>query len=298
MPLPKRSAMSARPRICAAVEPPDRQHDADIVKARAASGGWTPIWPCFAPARAARTASSGRRAGVNPSSVLDRRHEFLDAPASSTYLSRALLRSVRSPCAMKTRTTATATGTHSCGRQQHAGVAGEIAVAGDAAELHAEIDARATPAPAADRDRGKADIVGVLQHADPAAAVEGDVELARQAVQLAVIEDVVMQRARERPRVDQLLRIDAGGRAAGDVADIVGAGAARGEAEILQRRQHVEHALRRRSRGSADWRASSHRHSRRRNARRYRRCREADARSRMPLGMRSRHMKAFCAGAT
>ena len=32
VPLPCRSAMSARPRICAAVEPPDRQRDADIAK--------------------------------------------------------------------------------------------------------------------------------------------------------------------------------------------------------------------------------------------------------------------------
>ena len=45
-----------------------------------------------------------------------------------------------------------------------------------------------------------------------AAAVEGDVELARQAVERAVVEDVVVPVAGVGPGVDQLLRIDAGGR--------------------------------------------------------------------------------------
>ncbi len=53
-----------------------------------------------------------------------------------------------------------------------------------------------------------------------------------------------MQFAGERARVDQLLRIDARGGAAGDVADVVGAGAARGEAEILHPVQHVERVRR------------------------------------------------------
>ena len=55
-----------------------------------------------------------------------------------------------------------------------------------------------------------------------------------------MVQNVVVQLAGERPRVDQLLRVDAGGGAAGDVADVVGARAARGEAEILHPRQHVE----------------------------------------------------------
>ena len=40
------------------------------------------------------------------------------------------------------------------------------------------------------------------------------------------VEDVMVPRAGVGPRVDQLLRIDAGGRRAGDVADVVGTGAA------------------------------------------------------------------------
>ena len=84
----------------------------------------------------------------------------------------------------------------------------------------------------------EADVVGVLQHGDGAGAVEGDVEFARQAVERAVVENVKMPFARVGSRVDQLLRIDACGRRAGDVADVVGAGAARAQTEILDRLDH------------------------------------------------------------
>ena len=47
-----------------------------------------------------------------------------------------------------------------------------------------------------------------------------------------------MPLARERARVDLFLWINAGGRRAGDVADIVGAGAARAQAEILNGLDH------------------------------------------------------------
>ena len=126
------------------------------------------------------------------------------------------------------------------GLQQDAGLEGEIEMAGDAAELQAEVNARLEPGAAGDLARHEADVVGVLEHRHAPAAVEGDVELARQAVHLAVIEDVVVHGAAERPRVVDFLRVDAGGRAAGDVADIVGARAARGEAQRLHRQQHVD----------------------------------------------------------
>ena len=71
-----------------------------------------------------------------------------------------------------------------------------------------------------------------------------DVELARKAVERAVVEDVEVPLARVRPRVDQFLRIDAGRRRAGDVADIVGAGAARAQAEVLDRLDHGDGVLR------------------------------------------------------
>jgi len=49
--------------------------------------------------------------------------------------------------------------------------------------------------------------------------------------------------AAERPRVVELLRIDARGRAAGDVADVVCTGAARGEPEFLHGEQQVDGML-------------------------------------------------------
>ena len=66
-----------------------------------------------------------------------------------------------------------------------------------------------------------------------ARAVEGNIELARQAVERALIEDVEVPFPRVRTGVDQLLRVDAGGRCAGDVADVVGAGAARTQPQVL-----------------------------------------------------------------
>ena len=130
------------------------------------------------------------------------------------------------------------------GLHDHAGVAREILVAGDAAERQLEPDAGFDAEAVLHHDGLEADIVGVLQHRDPAGAVEGDVELARQAVERAIVEDVMMPFARIGPGVEQFLRIDAGGRRAGDVADIVGAGAARAETEILDRLDHVGGVLR------------------------------------------------------
>ena len=117
-------------------------------------------------------------------------------------------------------------------------------VSGDAAEAEPEPDAGREPEAILHLHRLEADVVGVLQHRDDAAAVEGDVELARQAVERAVVENVEVPLARIGPRVDQFLRIDAGGRRAGDVADVVGAGAARAEAEVLDRLDHGDRVLR------------------------------------------------------
>src|SRR5215831_9319928 len=64
--------------------------------------------------------------------------------------------------------------------QQHAAVLRETAVAGEAAEQHAEVNAFRHRLAGPDPDRGKADIVRVFEDADSPAAVDGDVELARQ----------------------------------------------------------------------------------------------------------------------
>ena len=88
----------------------------------------------------------------------------------------------------------------------HAGLAREILVAGDAAQHQPEPDAGLDAEAVLHLDRLEADVVGVLQRRHDAAAVEGDVELARQAVERALVEDVEVPLARIGPRVDQLLR--------------------------------------------------------------------------------------------
>ena len=132
-------------------------------------------------------------------------------------------------------------GRHHLGRlDQYAAVDCESTMPGQATEQHAEIDALRHRLAGPDPDRGEADVVGVFEHADPPAAIEGDVEFARQAVQLAVVQDVMVEGAGQRPGVDQLLRVDAGERTAGQVADVVGASAARGQAELVDGGQDIE----------------------------------------------------------
>ena len=163
---------------------------------------------------------------------------------SMTYLSRALLRSVRSPWSMKTRTIASATLVASAGRTTTPVSRAKSRWPVMPPSIRRNHTPGSTPEAVLHLDRLEADVVGVLQRRDDAAAVERDVELARQAVERALVEDVEMPFARVRPRVDQLLRIDAGGRRAGDVADVVGAGAARAEPEVLDRLHHGDGVLR------------------------------------------------------
>ena len=124
------------------------------------------------------------------------------------------------------------------GLDDDAGSASEILMPGDAAEHELEPDARLDAEAVLHGDGLEADVVGVFEHRDHAAAVEADIEFARDAIERAVVEDVEMPFARIRPGIDQLLRIDTRGRRAGDVADIVGAGAARAQAQILDRLDH------------------------------------------------------------
>ena len=125
-----------------------------------------------------------------------------------------------------------------------AGVAGEILMAGDAAQHEAEPDAGLDAVAVVHGDRRKADVVGILEHRDGAAAVEADIEFARNAVERAVVENVEVPFPRIGSGVEQFLRIDAGGRRAGDVADIVGTRAARAQAEIGDGLDHGHGVLR------------------------------------------------------
>ena len=107
-----------------------------------ASARCTPICAQRSKAGRGATASAGTRVSLRPSFSSTAARNFSKPQASSTYFSRALLRLVRSPCSMKTRTMASATFVASFGLHDDAGVAREVAMAGDAAEREPEPDAR------------------------------------------------------------------------------------------------------------------------------------------------------------
>ena len=130
------------------------------------------------------------------------------------------------------------------GLDDDAGIAGEVLMAGNAAKHEPEPDAGLDTEAVFDLDGLKSDVVGVFQHRDDAAAIEADVELARNAVKRTIVEDVEMPFARVGACVEQFLRIDSRGRRSGHVADVVGTRAARAQAEILDRLDHGHGVLR------------------------------------------------------
>src|SRR6266404_6238750 len=111
-------------------------------------------------------------------------------------------------------------------------------MASNAAEQHPEINSGGDRLFGPNRDGGEAYVVGVLQDPEAPAAVKGDVELARQPVELAVVQDVMVELASVGAGIDQLLRIDTCGGAAGQVANVVGPGTARGQPQLVDRGQH------------------------------------------------------------
>ena len=164
---------------------------------------------------------------------------------SMTYFSRALSRLVRSPVSMNTRTMASATLVASAGLTMM-----PVSLAKSLWPVmppipEAKPDAGLDAETVLHLDRGKGDVVGVFEHRDLAGAVEGDVELARQSRQRAVVENVIVPFAGICAGVEQFLRIDPGGRRARDVADVVGAGAARAQAEVLDALDQRHAVLRR-----------------------------------------------------
>ena len=67
---------------------------------------------------------------------------------------------------------------------------------------------RMRPAPTAGVNGRNGGDGGAVGKGDAPAAVEGDIELARQAVELAVVQDVVMHRPAIRGDVEQLVRAE------------------------------------------------------------------------------------------
>src|SRR5438128_1026040 len=118
---------------------------------------------------------------------------------------------------------------------KNAAVAREVFVAGDAAQCESKVHARGKFFVFIHADGCESDVIGVFERADRAAAIEGDVEFSRQAIKLTMVEDEMVQFFRQRTRVDQFLRIDSRGWAGGDVADVVRAGAAVDDSQVVQR---------------------------------------------------------------
>ena len=145
VPLPNRSAMSARPRICAHGHPPDRQHDADVEQARLLLRVEADVAVLVdGAARLARVERHARRS-VERQLLLGLGDELLEAPAVEHVLEPGLLAVGAVAVLDEHADDRGGDGDALVGRQQHAGVAGEVLVAGDAAELHAEVDAGAAP---------------------------------------------------------------------------------------------------------------------------------------------------------
>ena len=91
----------------------------------------------------------------------------------------------------------------------------------------------------------RADVVRVLDCADEPAAIHGDVELARQIVKRAVIDDARREVVGERTYVNQLHRVHARRRVRREVADVVRARAPRVKSDRLDAPQHFGRVLRR-----------------------------------------------------
>ena len=115
----------------------------------------------------------------------------------------------------------------------------------NAAENELEPDAGCNTGAIFDFDGLEADVIGVFKRRNGAAAIEGDIEFAGQAIERALVQDMKVPRTGIGPGIDQFLRADAGGGVACHIADVVGARAARGEAQILDALDDMDRILRR-----------------------------------------------------
>ena len=243
-PSPRSAAILASPRICSQVTLPSGS--ATPIQFNPACFCWcTPIWAIRSKAGRGASASAGTRVKVVAELCFDELEEFLHSDFVDDIFQAGL--ETVGPVAGIDEDPHDRVGDFGGVRRldDDAGFLGEILVPGDAADAetkpHAGLDAEAI----LHLNSGEGDVVGVFQHRDLARAVERDVELARQAVKRAVVENMKMPFARIFAGVDQFLRIDTRRRRARDVADVVGAGTARAQAEILNALDQRDRVLRR-----------------------------------------------------
>ena len=113
-PSPHARAIAATSRICATVSLPTGS-TAPTQFSPAWRCGWTPTWAKRSGAGRGVTCAASTRASLAPSRASVAARKRSKPQASSTYFRRDLLRSVRLPFSMKTRTIASATAVHSPG---------------------------------------------------------------------------------------------------------------------------------------------------------------------------------------
>ena len=154
---------------------------------------------------------------------------------SMRYLRRAFLRSVRSPCWVKTRTIGCWLQRRLVGAKEDAAVGSELTMAGDAAKQDAKVDAGGNTAAFADFNSHEADVVGVGDDGDGTAVIEGDVELAWQFDTCRASWRCRTAALRQRGDVEQFVRVETGDWGGGDVANVVCAGAAGAHARATER---------------------------------------------------------------
>ena len=194
-PSPRSRATAARPRICSTVILPTGS-TTPIQFKPGCFCGCTPIWAARSKAGRGSSASPGTRSSLRPSFSSTSASTFSSPRRSMTYLSRALVRSVRSPWSMNTRTMASATLVASAGFTTTPVSRAKSWCPVMPPIIRRNQMPRSSAETVLHRDRLEADVVGVLQHRNDAAAVEADIELARQAVERALVEDVEMPFAR------------------------------------------------------------------------------------------------------
>ncbi len=110
--------------------------------------------------------------------------------------------------------------------QEQTSILGKLLVTGDAAKLHTKIDSRLDTLPFGDANGVESDVVGICANGDASAVVKGDVELAGQSVEVAVVQDVVMHRLGIGQDIEDFLGIESAGRTGRNIAQVVSPGAA------------------------------------------------------------------------
>ena len=176
---------------------------------------------------------------VAPQFGLDGGAEALDAPLAQQHLEPRLL-------AALARAVVAEHGEHRAGQVDHILGRGEgverdrqerLFAAHRAADQRVEADRAVAPR------RREGEVVRLRERAVVGAAGDAEVELARQIAEAAPPDDHLLEAAGQRRGVDQFLAVNAGERAADDVAHVVHARLLRGEVDRAEPLQHARRVL-------------------------------------------------------